>query len=115
MAEPGAWSLQAFPLIRRDIRQRCVLAALKDTNVGRYRPAIRRGDSIGERIHGAVALRHHVVEVLNRCLPEAIRVIRGRRRKTSLDNHAATVADFGVTRRAVNAESLLATLQQGEG
>src|SRR5665213_4459757 len=59
-------------------------------------------------------VRNHIVEVLHRGLPQAVDVIRRRRRKSALRHHAASIAEFRMTGRAVDPKAFLSALQESE-
>ncbi len=58
-----------------------------------------------------LAVRHNVIDMLCRRLSQPVDVIGRRCRKAALDNRAVSIAQFRVTRGAVDAEALLTALQ----
>src|SRR5262245_52780291 len=59
-----------------------------------------------------MAVRDHVVEMLDRRLAQTINPVRGRPRKAALDDHPMSIPELGVTGRAIDAVALLSALQQ---
>jgi len=71
-----------------------MLRELQCSNIGGDRPAVVWRDARGEGVHRAVAIRHHVEEMLCRCLTQAVDVIGWWMRKATLHDHAVAVAKF---------------------
>ena len=87
-ALPGAGSLQRPFLLEGKVGDGRVLAELERPDIGRDGPTIRRLHALGKRIHRAMTVRDHVIEVLHRCLAQTLDCIGGRRREASLHDDA---------------------------
>src|SRR5579872_3814569 len=99
--------------IRKSLRHcRCMLRELQCANIRSDGPAIVGRNAIGERIHRAVAVGYHVIEMLCRNFAQPVGVVGRRWRKTSLYNHTMSIAEFAVAGGTIDVEALLAALQK---
>jgi hypothetical protein len=102
-------------VIRRYIVHGGALAQLQRPNVGGNGPAVRDRQLRRVVLHRPEPVRHHIEEIADRCVAQAIVVIRGRLAESALHDHAVALAGAAVARRTEHVEALLPALHDVHG
>src|SRR6185369_4229597 len=84
-----------------------ILTGLKSSNVRNDRPTVSRRNLVRVTIHLAPAIRDHIEEMSDRCIPQPVVVIGRRLWKASANDHAITVARRAMADNAINVAPLL--------